>query len=172
MPAPGIPHRLARLGRLEIRQQLGDLPVEFLAHVPAAQRAHRERIGAGRAAQPQVDASRIKGFQRADLLGHDERRVVGQHDAPGAHADRAGVARDVPHQHDGRRARHAFEVVVLGDPVAQVAPALGGLGEEPRRLERARDRAALRIGGEVEDGEGCAAEPHLRALVVFPPARE
>jgi hypothetical protein len=65
----------------------------------------------------------------------------------------------VRHDHDGRRACDAFEVVVLGDPVAQVAAALGELRERARVGERFRNAAAFRIGDEVENGELQGSEP-------------
>jgi hypothetical protein len=45
----------------------------------------------------QVDAAGEERLQRAELLGDHERRVVGEHDATGTHADRgraAGGVRD------------------------------------------------------------------------------
>ena len=45
-------------------------------------------VAAGRTAQPQVDPAGIKRFQRAELLGHHQRRMVGQHDAARADPDR------------------------------------------------------------------------------------
>jgi hypothetical protein len=110
-----------------------------------AQRAHRERIGARRAPEPEVDAARVDRLERADLLGDDEWRVVGQHDAARAHADRRGVGRDVAHEHDRRRARDALEVVVLGDPVAVIAEPLRVPREIPRGRERLRERSAVGI---------------------------
>ena len=56
-----------------------------------AQRAHGELIRARRPAEAQIDAARIQRGQRAELLGHHQRRMVGQHDAARADADAAGA---------------------------------------------------------------------------------
>ena len=53
-----------------------------VAIVPgAAQGIGRHRIGAGRSADAQVNAARRGSFQQRELLGHRQRRMVGQHHA-------------------------------------------------------------------------------------------
>jgi hypothetical protein len=84
----------------------------------AAQRTHGGAVGARCAAQPQVDATGVELGQRAKGLGHDQRRVVGQHDAARADADALRAPGDVAHQHGGGRTGDAGHVVVLGQPVA------------------------------------------------------
>ena len=119
------------------------------AHGIAAQRAHRALVGARRASQAEIDAARIERLERAELLGDHERRVIRQHDAAGADADRARAAGDVA-DHDRRRgARDADHVVVLGEPEPRVAPTLGVL----RELERARaaPRPAWRPRARTQD---------------------
>ncbi len=74
----------------------------------------RNRIGKRRGAEDHA--------QR--LLRHLQRRVIRQHDAAGADADGRGSGGDVADHHRGRRARDAGHAVVLGQPVAAVAPAL------------------------------------------------
>jgi hypothetical protein len=56
-------------------------------HAVAAQRTHGGAIGAGGAAQAQVDAARVQLGQRAEGFGDDQGRMVGQHDAARAHTD-------------------------------------------------------------------------------------
>jgi hypothetical protein len=47
-------------------------------------------VGTGCAAEAQIDAAGIERGQRAELLGDHQRRMVRQHDAAGADADRLG----------------------------------------------------------------------------------
>jgi hypothetical protein len=42
--------------------------------------AGRQLVGAGRAAQAQVDAAGVERSQRSELLGNHQRCMVGQHD--------------------------------------------------------------------------------------------
>ena len=77
-------------------EQLGDLAGELRAGVdlqPAAQHVRGQRVGAGRAAEREVDAAGVHRHQRAERLGDLERRVVGQHDAGRADPDPLGARR-------------------------------------------------------------------------------
>ena len=115
-----------------------------LEHVGAGSR-RRRRPGCGGArapsagrcpgARPRPRSMRpgIERRQRAELLGDDQRRVVGQHDPAGAHADGRGARRDVADHDRGGGAGDARHVVVLGVPEAPVAPPLGVAGEVERR---------------------------------------
>jgi len=115
-------HGLSRFGRLEVTQQFDDVVRKRVRTVVvAAQRARRRLIRARSAADAEVDASRIQRCERAELLGDLQRRIVRQHDAAGADADRRRAAGDVADQHRRRRARDAGHVVMLGEPVARVA---------------------------------------------------
>ncbi len=125
------------------------------SHVNDAAQAPRGRnVRAGCAAEAQVDASGEQRFERPELLRHHEGRVVRQHDAPRSHADRAGACGEVADDDRRRRARDAGHVVMLGDPVAEIAEPLG----VPREIERAaqggRRVRALGDGRQVENGEG------------------
>ena len=112
--------------------------------------------------------------ERPELLGDDERRVVGQHDAAGADPDRRRAAGHMGDDDRRRRAGDAGHVVMLGQPVAVIAPALGVLREVERVAERLRGGAARAIGREIEDGEGrhvhyvtsggCVMVPDLQVL--------
>jgi hypothetical protein len=103
--------------------------------------------------QAEIDAARIERFEGAELLGDDQRRVVGQHDAAGAHPDGAGAAGDMPDDHRGGGAGHADHVVVLGHPVAPVAPGFGVTGEVEGVAQRVGGGVAPAHRDEVEDGE-------------------
>ena len=79
------------VGRGQVVDQLDDVvgkPVRaFVAGSP--QRPRGDAIGPRGATETEVDPARMQGLERAELLGHDERRVVGEHDA--ARRRRAGV---------------------------------------------------------------------------------
>ena len=68
--------------------------IVLLADVlPPPQRVGGGRIGAGRAAEAEIDAAGKQRLQHLEALGHHQRRVVGQHHAAGADADVRGRAR-------------------------------------------------------------------------------
>ena len=56
-----------------------------------AQCAHGEGIGPRRSPKPQVNTPRKQVGQGAELLGNHQRRMVGQHDAAGAHTNAVGA---------------------------------------------------------------------------------
>jgi hypothetical protein len=144
-------HRLSGLRGFEIAQQFGDVLRERVGAVEIApQCARRRLVGAGRAAEAQVDAIGIQRRQRAELLGHLQRCVVRQHDPACADADGGSTARDMADQHRGRGAGDAWHVVVLGQPVAVIAQGLGVPGQVEHVDEGIARRAAFRDGGEVE----------------------
>ena len=125
-------------GIAEQRLQLLDVGRERVgAREVAAQRAHRRLVGAWRAPEPEVDAAGIERVERAELLGDHERRVVGEHHAARAYADRVRALGHEADRHGGRRAGDARHVVVLGQPEAAVARA-------PRRAGPARASGAAR----------------------------
>jgi hypothetical protein len=86
-------------------------------------------IRARRATDTQVNAPRIQGSQRAELLRHHERGMVRQHDSAGANADRGGTRRDVTYHHGRCRAGNAGTVVMFGQPVPAITPALRVAGK-------------------------------------------
>jgi hypothetical protein len=73
----------------------------------------------------EIDPAGVEGFERAELLGDDERRVVRQHHPAGADADGLRASGDMPDEDGGRRASDARYVVMLGEPEAVVAPRFG-----------------------------------------------
>jgi len=120
----------------------------------AAQRASGALIGAGRAAEAQIDPAGVKRGERAELLRDHERRVIRQHDAARADANRFRAARHVADHDRGRRAGNARHVVMLRQPEALVVPLFRMLGEVERIPERVRRRGARGDRREVEDREG------------------
>ena len=110
-------------------------------------------IGPRRAPETEIDASGKQRLERAELFGDDERRVIGEHDAAGADADRPRTGRDVSDDDGGGCARDAGHVVMLGEPVPVEAEALGVAREVERVAERRRRVAALCDRREIENGD-------------------
>ena len=146
-------HRLPRLGRVEIVQQFDDVAREGVraAGQVTAQGLGGQAVRARRAPKAQVDAPGKQGGQRPELLGDDQRRVVGQHDAAGADSDRRGSGADERQGHGRRRAGDAGHVVVLGHPEAMIAEPLG----VPRQVQAVAQGlpgvAAFGDGREIEN---------------------
>ena len=130
--------------------------------LPPPQRVGGDGVGAGGPAQPEIDASGKQRLEHLEALGNHQRCVIGQHDAAGAHADARGRRRDLPDHDVGRGTRDRRQVVVLGDPIAGEAQAVG----EPRQVERIAQRnGAGRPCGDrrqIEDGEGNGPYRHAR----------
>src|SRR5690606_21744022 len=95
----------------------------------AAQGARCDLIGARSPAQAQVDAPGVERLKRAELFGNDQRRMVRQHDAAGAHTYGGGAARNVTNEYRRGSAGNAWHAVVLGPPVAMKAERLGVAGQ-------------------------------------------
>ena len=96
-PVPDGRYREHRAVAVEVGHQLGELLREVVGAQrvgAAAQRGGGARVGARGAPDAQVDPARVQRLQGAELLGHDQRLVVGQHHAAGADPDPgAGAAR-------------------------------------------------------------------------------
>jgi hypothetical protein len=110
-------------------------------------------IGARRPPEPKVNAAWVERLEGAELLGDDERRVIGQHHAPRAHADRLGAGGNMADQHCRGRARNPRHVVMLGEPEAPIAPTFDVLGEIERVPESISGRRAFDDRSEIEDRE-------------------
>ena len=108
-------------------------------------------VGAGRAAEAEVDPAREERFERPELLGDDQRRVVGQHDPAGADPDRRRAGADIGERDRGRGAGDARHRMMLGHPEAPIAEPLGSLGEVERVAQRPAGVGAFGDRGEVED---------------------
>ena len=111
-------------------------------------------VGARGTAETQVDAAGVERGEGAELLGNDERAVVGEHDAAGADANCRCRRGDVADEDGRRRAGDRVHVVVLGEPDALEGACLLGLARQRRAVgERLTHGLALGDEGEVEDGE-------------------
>ncbi len=154
---PGARHGddlLSRHGRPEVRHQLGHVLREHLGRGGvAAEGTEGDLVGAWSPADAQVDPAREERGQGAELLGDDQGRVVGQHDAAGADPDGRGPPGDVGDDHRGGGAGDAGHAVVLGEPEAVEAPALGVLSQVERAAKGPRSSAALGDRSEIENGE-------------------
>ena len=127
--------------------------VALAAIEPAAQRIRRGAIGAGRAAEPEIDPAGKQRLQHLEALGHHQRRVVGQHHAAGADPDVAGHRGDLPDHQIGRRARDRSQIVMLGQPVPDIAELIDMARQIDAVAQRRRGLGAGGDDGKVEDGE-------------------
>ncbi len=153
-------HREPDAARLHHREHVLDVlgePADGVvgdAAGPVAQRERRHRVGAGSAAEAEVDPARVGGLQERELLGHHQRRVVRQHDAAAADPDPLGGAGHHRHQHrrvGGGDGRH---VVVLGQPVPAVAEGVRGAREVEGRGQGVARGLVGAHRHEVEHREG------------------
>jgi hypothetical protein len=83
---------------------------------PAAQDRRRPLIAARRTAQPKIDPAGVQRLEDRELLGHGQRRVVGQHHPAGAEPDPLGLGAQMGQQNRRRGRGHRRHVVVLGYP--------------------------------------------------------
>ncbi len=127
--------------------------IALAAIEPAAQRMRGGAIGAGRAAKPEIDPAGKQRLQHLETLGHDQRRMVRQHHPAGADPDVFGHGRDLPDHQIRRRARDGSEIMMLGEPVADIAQRI----DVARQIDAvAQRRGWFGAGGddrEVEDGK-------------------
>ena len=96
-----------------------------------SQRVGGDGVGAGRAAQPEIDAPGIERLQHLEPLGHHQRGMVRQHHSAGADAHVPGHRRDLPDHDLGCGACDRGQVVVLGHPITREAERFG----EPREID-------------------------------------
>ncbi len=95
----------------------------------------------------------MEGVDEPELLDGGQRGAVAELDRAGANPDGRGRGRGEG-EDDGRgRAGHARVEVVLGEPVAGVAEALGLAGKVDAVAQGLGGGAAGGDGHEVEDGE-------------------
>ena len=147
--------RLAFGGGAEVFHQFHDVAREVV-HVAGEVPPHRPRrhlVRSRRAAEAEIDPARMQRRERAELLGDDQRRVVGQHDAAGADADALRALRGIGQRHRRRGAGDAGHVVVFRHPEAPVAERIGMAGEVAGMAQRLAGVAAFRHRGEIEDRE-------------------
>ena len=135
--------------------------------LPGAQRIGRDRIGARRAAEAEIDAAGKQRLQHLETLGDHQRRVVRQHHAARADAQMRRRRRDLA-DHDLRRgAGDVRKIMVFGDPVTLVAKPVGKPRQIERIAQRRRARRSRGHGRQIEDGkrDHAAYEPAPAAAV-------
>ena len=113
----------------------------------------RLAVGPGGAAQAQIDAPGGDGFQHAELFGHFQRRVMGQHDPGRPDADAVRRLGDGGHDDFRRRADDRRMVVMFRYPEPGIAQVLAMLGEGDGVADRLIGGLTLGGGGLVEDGK-------------------
>ncbi len=137
---------------VDVRRELRDgLVADPAGAVP--QGPGGDRVGSGGAADAEVDPARVGRLEQRELLGHDQRRVVGQHHPARAHPDARGGGGDHRDQ-DGRvRRGDGRHVVVLGQPVPLEAELVGHPCQSAGGGEGVAGGLVGAHGHEVEDGQ-------------------
>ena len=126
----------------QVAQLLGEL-VGAERRRAAAQRGRGDGIGAGRAPEAEIDATGMQRLEHPELLGDDERRVVGQHHAARADADRLGRRREVRDRAPGARSSRCRACCGARPPTAAGSRAVRRAAPA-RPSRRARRRASIR----------------------------
>src|SRR5580704_564550 len=129
---PGVGmHALRRLRLAKITTQLLQQRWKILARARhgTAESPSRLPITAGGATEAQVNPARKERFERAELFRDGQRRVIGQHDAPGTNADSRGRVCNVTDQDRSRRACDSANIVMLRQPESFVAQRFRALGQ-------------------------------------------
>src|SRR4029453_13668399 len=103
-------------------------------------------VASGCASEPEIDAAGKQRFERAELLGDHEWRMIRQHDAAGANPNCFRSTSNVRHDNAGRGAGNTGHVVVFSYPLALVIPSFSMLREV--------ERIAKRNGGGAAVGNG------------------
>ena len=111
----------------------------------SAQRMGRHTVGAGCAAQTQVDTVWIQCREGAELFRNHQWRMVGQHDTARTDPQRSRAAGDVSNHYRCSGAGNAGHVVVFGNPITVIAQRLSMLGEAQTIVERL---PRIRSGGD------------------------
>jgi hypothetical protein len=107
------------------------------------QRDRGQLVAARGAADPEINAPGIERLQHAELLGDLERAVMAQHDPARADPQMPGLGRHQRHHDLGRAPGEPGRSVVLGQPVAAKAEAIGMAGQLDGFKERVARGHAL-----------------------------
>jgi hypothetical protein len=96
----------------------------------------------------------VQRLQQGELLGDDQRRVIGEHHAAGADGDPVGHRGQVRDEHRRVGAGHGGGVVVLGDPDPPVPQPVGRLRHLHGVGQGVGGGLARADRGQLEDGQG------------------
>ena len=107
-------------------------------------------VRAGSAADSKVDPPGIQCFQGSELLGNDQRGVIGKHDAARTHAQGGGSSGNMANQDGGSGAGDARHVVMLGQPKPGKSPRLSVLREVETIAKSFRNGAVGADGRQIE----------------------
>ncbi len=91
--------------------------------------------------------------ERPELLGDDQRRMVGEHYTTGAYSNGGGPGSHMRDHHRRRRTRDTRNAVVLREPEPVVAPPFCMLGEVQRIAEGLRRVTPLHDRSKVQHGK-------------------
>ncbi len=150
----------------QVGHQLGELLGEVVGRrlAPVAlQRVRGRGVGAGGAADAEIDAAGEEARQHAERLRDLQRAVVRQHHPAAAHPQRPRGRGDRADEGLGAGPGQHRAAVVLGDPVPPEAEVLGVPGEVDRVAECLSAVGPLGDGRLVEDSEpeGGGAHPAI-----------
>jgi CubicO group peptidase (beta-lactamase class C family) len=144
-PAAGLPQN-------QLLQTLKEV-VAFTPVLAPAQCNGGDAVRARRAPQAEIDTPWKQRLEGAEALSDDKRRMVRQHHAAGADPDFLRRRRDLPDQDVGRGNRDRGQIVMLGDPVADIAEPIGVACEIDTVAQGRRGRRAGRDESKVKDGK-------------------
>ena len=136
----------------QVAQLLGKVIRGKGRHVPS-ERGRGNRVRPGCTSESEVDATGMEGLEHAELLGHDERGVIGQHHPAGTDPDRRRRRREMRDEHGRGGARDTGHVVVLGNPQASVAQTLAETRQRHRVGQRGGRCRPLADGSQLQNRE-------------------
>ncbi|GLU24660.1 hypothetical protein SLE2022_405680 [Rubroshorea leprosula] len=142
---------------VEIGQQFGKRGGEILRAEPAlpvlAERERGAPVAARRAPDAEIDPPGSDRGEQSERLGDLERRIMRKHHPARSDADARGGHRHRRDQRLGRGPRECGRGMVLRQPVAMIAEAIGGAREVDRVAHRLPRVRAGDDGRLIEDGE-------------------
>ena len=133
----------------QVEQLLGEV-VDAEPLRTASERHRGRAVGTGGAPDAEIDAVAVEGAEGAELLGDDQRGVIGEHHAAGSHADPVGGRRDPGDEDGGGAGGDRRHPVVLRDPETPVA--------ETFRRSCEADRPGYCVGVAAAGGSACEVE--------------
>ncbi len=114
-----------------------------LAALPPQSEAF-ETASSGRAADAEIDATRIQRVKHSKSFHHFERTVMRQQDAARPDANAGSLGANPRDKNLGRRAGKSLDGVMFGNPISLEAERVGRAGQLDRIAERVRRSVTLR----------------------------